>query len=58
MLVERFDEALVETTFLCCWSCTEDTLLTSEVGVVDVAVGGVTGGLAIGALGLSKSERC
>jgi hypothetical protein len=42
MLVEQLDEALVETTFLCSWDYTEDTLLTLEVGVV---AGGVTGGL-------------
>jgi hypothetical protein len=58
MLVERLYEALVETTFFYCWGCTGDTLLTLEVGVVAVAAGGVAGGLAIGALGLSKSERC
>jgi hypothetical protein len=42
MLVERLDEAPVGTTFFCGWGCTEDTLLTLEVGVV---AGGVTGGL-------------
>jgi hypothetical protein len=58
MLVEQLYEALVETTFFCCWGCTEDTLLTSEVGVVVVAAGGVAGDLATGALGLLKSECC
>jgi hypothetical protein len=57
-LVEQLNEALVETTFFSCWGCTEDTLLTSEVGAVAVAVGDVVGGLATGALGFSKSERC
>jgi hypothetical protein len=55
MLVERLDEAPVETTFFCGWDYTKDTLLTSEVGVV---AGGVAGGLATGALGLSRLERC
>jgi hypothetical protein len=55
MLVERLDEALVGTTFFCCWDYTKDTLLTSEVGV---GAGGVAGGLAIAALDLSRSERC
>ena len=60
MLMEQFDEALVETTFFCGWDCIEDTLLTSEVGVVVAvaAAGNVAGGLATGALGLSMSERC
>jgi hypothetical protein len=40
--VVRLDKAPVETTFFYGWDCTEDTLLTSEVGVV---AGGVTGGL-------------
>jgi len=53
MLVERLDEALVGTTFFYNWGCTEDTLLTSKVGVVEAdAVGNVTDGLATGALGL------
>jgi hypothetical protein len=55
MLVERLNEALVETTFFYGWNCTEDALLTSEVGVV---AGGVAGGLATCALGLSRPERC
>jgi hypothetical protein len=55
MLVEQLDEAPVGTTFFCYWNCTEDTLLTSEVGVV---AGGVASGLATGALGLSRSEDC
>jgi hypothetical protein len=54
MLVERLDEAPVETTFFCGWDCTEDTLLTSEVGVI---AGSIAGGLATGALGLLRSER-
>ena len=41
--------------FLCCWARTVDTLLTSEAGA---GAGGVAGGLAIGALGFSTSERC
>jgi hypothetical protein len=55
MLVEWLDEATIETTFFYGWDYTEDTLLTSEVGVV---AGGVAGGLATGALGLSRSQRC
>jgi hypothetical protein len=55
MLVEQLDEARVEITFFCGWDCIEDTLLTSEVGVV---AGGVSGGLVAGALGLLRSERC
>jgi hypothetical protein len=55
MLVEWLNEALVETTFFGGWNYTEDTLLTWEVGVV---AGGIAGGLAVGALGLSRSERC
>jgi hypothetical protein len=55
MLVERLDEAPLGTTFLCGWGCTEDILLTSEVGVV---AGGVASGVAIGALGLLRSEHC
>jgi hypothetical protein len=55
MLVERLDEAPVETTFFYGWDCTEDTLLTLKVGAV---AGIVIGGLATGALGLSRSERC
>jgi hypothetical protein len=55
MLVEQLDEALVETTFLCSWDYTEDTLLTLEVGVV---AGGVADGLATCILGLLRSERC
>ena len=58
MLGEQLDEALVGTTFLCGWGCTYDTLLTSDIGVVEAAVGNVAGGLATGALGLSMSERC
>ena len=58
MLVERLDEALVEGTFFCGWGYTDDTLLTSEVGVIEAAAGNVPGGLATGALGLSMSERC
>src|SRR6185503_9944372 len=60
MLMEQFDEALVETTFFCGWDCIEDTLLTSEVGVVVAvaAAGNVAGGLATGALDLSMSGRC
>jgi hypothetical protein len=54
MLVERLDEAPVETTFFGGWDCTKDTLLTSEVGVV---AGSVTDGLARCDLGLSRSER-
>jgi hypothetical protein len=55
MLVEQLDEAPVETTFFFCWNCTEDTLLTSEVGVI---TGGIAGGLATGAVGLLRSEHC
>jgi hypothetical protein len=55
MLVERLDEVPVETTFFCGWFCIDDALLTSKVGVVS---GGVAGGLATCALGLSRSERC
>ena len=58
MLVERLDEALVETIFFCGWGCTEDTLLTSEVGVVVAIAGNVARGLATGALGLSMSRHC
>ena len=57
MLVERLDEALVETIFFCGWGCTEDTLLTSEVGVVVAIASNVARGLATGALGLSMSEH-
>jgi hypothetical protein len=53
MLVERLDEALVETTFFYGWDYTEDTLLTLEVGVVASCV---ASGLAIGTLGLSRLE--
>jgi hypothetical protein len=55
MLVKRLDEAPIRTTFLCYWDYTEDTLLTSEVGAV---AGGVAGGLATDALGLSRSKCC
>jgi hypothetical protein len=55
MSMDRLDEAPVQTTFFCSWDYTEDTLLTSEV---DIAAGGVTGGFATVALGLSRSERC
>ena len=59
MLVERLDEAPVGTTFFYDWGCTEDTLLTSEVDVVEAdTTGDVADGLATGALGLSMSERC
>ena len=53
MLVEWLDEAPVGTTFFYDWGCTEDTLLTSEVDVVEAdTTGDVTDGLATGALGL------
>ena len=58
MLMERLDKALVEGTFVCGWGCTDDTLLTSEVGVVKAVAGNVAGGLATGALGLSMLEHC
>ena len=58
MLMEQFDEALVETTFFCGWDCIEDTLLSSEVDVVEAdTTCDVTDGLAIGALGLLISKR-
>ena len=58
MLVERLDEALVEGTFVCGLGCTDDNLLTSEIGVVEAVAGNVAGGLATGALGLSMSGHC
>ena len=58
MSVERLDEALEETTFFCGFSCTEDTLLTSEVDVVEAdTTYDVTDGLATSALGLLISKR-
>jgi hypothetical protein len=53
MLVEWLNEAPGGTNFFYCWDCTEDILLISEVTVV---AGGIVGGLATGALGLSRSE--
>ena len=59
MLVERLDEALVEGTFFCGWGYTDDTLLTSEVDVVEAdTTGDVADGLATGALNLLISKRC
>jgi len=56
--VEWLDKALVEITFFYFWGCTEETLLTSEVGVVEEATGNVANGLATAALGLLMSEHC
>ena len=59
MLVEWLDEAPVGTTFFYDWGCTEDTLLTSEVDVVEAdTTYDVTDGLATSALGLLISKRC
>jgi len=55
MFADLLDEPFSKVVcFLCDWFCTGDTLLSSEAGAGD---GGVAGGLAIGALGFSTSER-
>jgi hypothetical protein len=55
VLLEQLDEAAGGAIFLCCWDCIEDALLTTGSGL-GVIAGCIAGGLATGALGLSRSE--